>query len=208
MGDFNSHTNTESDCVLLDNNIIQNLDMHIIYDRISIEELGFPTGRFNSDNSRIDNYGHWLLETCRSFNINIANCRLGSDKFLGRKTCKASTVVDYTILSSLLFSTLVEDFKILPFDPMMSDVHCGIFISLSCHLDEHLIMNEQIENVNTTIHRATWDVSKHDSFLLNLDNDDITQFINHMDSFDDNYTKHDVDLLTSQCASYFITQLM
>ena len=79
--------------------------------------------------------------------------------------------------------------KILPFDPMMSDVHCGIFISLSCRPDEHLIMNEQIENVNTTIHRATKDVSKQDSFLLKLDNDDITQFINHMDSLDGNYTK-------------------
>ena len=56
-------------------------------------------------------------------------------------------------------------------------------------------------NVNTTIHRATWDVSKQDSFLLNLDNDYITQFINHMDSLDGNYTKNDVDLLTSQCAS-------
>ena len=67
--------------------------------------------------------------------------------------------------------------------------------------DEQLIMNEPFENVNITIHRATWDVSKQDSFLLNLDNDDITQFINHMDSLDGNYTKNDVDLLTSHCAS-------
>ena len=132
--------------------------MHNIYDRISIGELGFPTGRFNSDNSQINNYGHRLLEICRSFNINIANGRLGSDKFLGRKTCSASTVVDYAVLSPLLF-TLFEDFKILPFDPIMSGVHCVIFISLSCRLDEYLIMNKQIENVNTTIHRATWDVS-------------------------------------------------
>ena len=128
--------------------------MHNIYDRISIEELGFPTGRFKSDNSQIDTYGHKLHEICRSFNINIANGRLESDKFLVRKTCKASTVVDYAVLSPLLF-TLVEGFKILPFDPMMSDAHCGIFISLSCRPDEHLIMNEQIENVNTTIHSAT-----------------------------------------------------
>ena len=194
LGDFNSHTNNDSACVLLDNNIIQKLDMHNIYDRISIKGVGFPTGRFNSDNSQINNYGHRLLEICRSFNINIATGRLSSNEFLGRKTCKASTVVNYAVLSPLLF-TVVEDFKVLPFDPMMSDVHCGNFISLSCRPDEHLIMNEQIENVNTTIHRATLDVSKQDSsFLLNLDNDDITQFINHMDSFDGNYTKNDVDL--------------
>ena len=149
--------------------------MHNIYDRITIKELGFLTGRFNSDNSQINNYGHRLLEICKSLNINIASGKLGSDKFPGRKTCKAKPVVDYVVLSPLLF-TLVEDFKILPFDPMMSNVHCGIFISLSCRPDEHLIMNEQIENVNATIHRATWDVSKQDSFLLNLDNDDITQF--------------------------------
>ena len=203
LGKINSHSNNDSDCVLLDNNIIQNIDMHNIYDIISIEELGF-TGRFNSDNSQIDNNGHRLLEICRWLNINIANGRLGSDKFLGRKTCKASTVVDYAVLSPLLF-TLIEDFKILPFDPMMSDVHCCIFISLSCRPDEHLIMNDQIENVNTTIHRATLDVSKQDFVLLNLDNDDIPQFINHMDSLDGNYTKKDVDLLTSQCASLLYT---
>ena len=62
-------------------------------------------------------------------------------------------------------------------------------------------MHDQFENANTTIHRATWDVSKQDSFLLNLNSDDITQFVNHMDSLDGSYTKNDVDLLTSQCAS-------
>ena len=50
---------------------------------------------------------------CKSFNIYIANGRLGSDKFLGGKTCKASTVVDYALLSPLLF-TLVNNFEILP----------------------------------------------------------------------------------------------
>ena len=61
------------------------------FNRITTEELGFPVGRHNSDNSQTDSYGRRLLEVCRSFNLYIANGRLGTDKFLGSKTCNAST---------------------------------------------------------------------------------------------------------------------
>ena len=108
------------------------------FDRISIEELGFPPDRYNSDNTQTDNYGRRLLEMCKSFNIYIAYGRLGSDKFLGGKTCKASIVVDYALLSPLLF-ILVNNFELLPFDPVLSDVHCGYIFHFPVTLIVQLI---------------------------------------------------------------------
>ena len=136
---------------------------------------------------------------CKYFNIYIANGRLGSDKSLGGKTCKASTVVDYALLSPLLF-TLVNNFEILPFDPMISDVHCGIHISFSCHPDSSVDLNLQ-DNDTQPISRAIWDKSKHDSFLQNLNNEEINLFICRMNSLEGNFTKETVELLTSQCTS-------
>ena len=183
FGDFNSHTNNDNDFTITDENIEQHLhidNINDIFNRITIEELGFPVGRHYSDNSQIDNYGRRLLEVCRSFNLYIANGRLGSDKFLGSKTCKASTVVDYAILSPLLF-TAVKEFQILLFDPMLSDVHCGIHISLSCQPDNPTVIEANQDDV-PTVFRAAWDASKLDSFLQNLKTDDISQFIYHMNS--------------------------
>ena len=86
LGDFNLHTNNNSDFILIDENTEQTLHIENPDDslgRITIGELGFPVGRFNSDNSQVDNYGQRLLETYQSYNLYIASGRLGGDRFLG-----------------------------------------------------------------------------------------------------------------------------
>ena len=199
---FNSHTINDSDFIITDENMEQILyidNTNGRFNRITIEELGFPIGRHNSDNSQIDNYRRRLLEVCRSFSLYIANGRLGSDKFLGSKTCKASTVVDYAILSALLF-TAVKEFQILLFDPMLSDVHCGIHISLSYQHYNPTVVETNQDDVPTVV-MAAWDASKLDSFLQNLNTDGISQFINHMNSVQEDITKETVELLTAQCSS-------
>ena len=110
LGDFNAHTRNEYDFTAVDGNIQQSLDMGNAgssLDYCSIEQLGFSTERYNSDLSRVDNYGRRLLELCWSCDIYIANGRLGLDRLLGSKTCKGTSVVDYVILSPL-FSYISE----------------------------------------------------------------------------------------------------
>ena len=89
--------------------------------------MGITTARHSTDNSKIDNYGSRLLSLCKSFDTHIANGRLFKDKGIGAATCKKSTVVDYCIMSPELFS-YVSNFAILPFDPLLSDVHNGIAV--------------------------------------------------------------------------------
>jgi hypothetical protein len=72
-----------------------------------------------------------LLLLCKDLNLLIANGRLGKDKGIGALTCKEATVVDYCILSPELFTCII-DFEILPFDPLVSDIHNAMYIEMSC----------------------------------------------------------------------------
>ena len=45
--------------------------------------------------------------------------------------CKGSSVIDYVIVSQLLF-TAVKYFEILSFEPLVSDAHSGVYLSLTC----------------------------------------------------------------------------
>ena len=93
----------------------------------------------------MNNYGKRLLEVCKSFNLSIANGRLGRDKSLDKKPCKGSSVIDYVILSPLLFIA-VKDFEILPFEPLVSDARSTTSITGQLEID-----NEDI-----TVIKANW----------------------------------------------------
>ena len=93
-----------------------------------------------------------------------------------------------------------QHFEILPSDLMLSAVHCGIHISFPSRPDRSVDLNVQDTDTQPLI-RAIWDKSKHDSFLQNLNNEEINHFICHMNSLEDNVTKEIVELLTSQCTS-------
>ena len=70
----------------------------------------------------------------------IVNGRMGNDAQVGRPTCKNVSVVDYFICSPRLFSTIVN-FEVEDFNPMLSDVHNAVRLTLRreshCHPDTH-----------------------------------------------------------------------
>lgn len=71
--------------------------------------------------------------------------------FLGNKTCKGSSVIDYAILSPLLF-TCIQDFEILPFQPLVSDAHSGVYLRLTrANMDTDQVVLEVVETVITKV---------------------------------------------------------
>jgi hypothetical protein len=50
---------------------------------------------------------------------------------IGKVTSKESSTGDYFIVGSELFSFITQ-FIIIDFDPLFSDVHCRIQVSISC----------------------------------------------------------------------------
>ena len=168
------------------------------FNHCAIEQLGFSKERYNSDQSRVNNYGRRLLDLCKSCDLYIANARLGLDKFLGSKTCKGTSVVDYVILSPCLFP-YISEFEVLPFDPMISDAHCGIHFSLICNEIE-LKQNLNVESI--TVNRASWNNVESASFIEHLDTNRITSFIDNIDALDNaQVSARIVQDLTLECSS-------
>ena len=132
VGDFNAHTGTKSDFTQINDYVCSSVELDNIVNIVSLETLGIDVTRYNSDLS-VDNYGNRLLQMCQNLELLIANGRLGKDKGIGSLTCKNSTVVDYCILSPELF-THVSAFEVLPFDPMISDIHNALHIEILCKL--------------------------------------------------------------------------
>ena len=108
-------------------------------------------------------------------------------------------MVDYAILSPSVFN-MVNDFNILPFDPLLSDVHSGIHISLCCQ-PENVLSQEINTNESDTITRASWNANAQNLFLQNLNDDNINQLIDQMDSLNETVSKETVQHLTTQCSS-------
>ena len=150
--------------------------------------------------NKSNNYGKRLIEVCKSFNLCIANGRLGSDKFLGNRTCKGSSVVDYAILSPLLF-TSVKEFEILPFEPLMSDAHSGLHISLQCSVSNDNDGN--LANEESVVTKATWKPEQSDIFLQNISMVNVENYIEKLSTFCavGTVTKEDVEVLVSECSS-------
>ena len=73
--------------------------------------------------------GYHLIDFCKSNDMIILNGSLGSDKGIGKVTSKECSVVDYVIASSLVLPYF-RKFEILDFDPIYSDVHCGVSFSI------------------------------------------------------------------------------
>ena len=134
-----------------------------------LEDLGISTLRYSEDKCKIDNYGKRLLSLCKSLDIHIANGRLGKDNKIGSVTCKNTSVVDYCILSPELFSHVVN-FEILPFDPLLSDVHsvvCVEFISKPVKNDSnHSCSNEPDMTAKS---RTKWKKEHKELFIDTLD---------------------------------------
>ena len=168
IGDFNAHTSNAEDFIYINEYICDtfNLDdvtKQVLHKRL-LEDLGITTTRYNSDKSKIDNYGSRLLSMCKSFDIHIANGRLFRDKGIGSATCKNTTVVDYCIMSPELFS-YVSNFEILPFDPLLSDIHNGIAVEfLSKPYKQDIVVTE--EQITT---KCKWANEKKDTFIDALD---------------------------------------
>ena len=141
-GDLNAHVSNVTD--LLESDSIINSDS-VIHNVLNLNEvdlipnisnctddlikLGIPTERSSKDKSRVNNHGGALLDMCKSSSIVIFNGRIGDDKGIGNVTnIKANTIVDYFVGSTALL-TNVNNFKVLDFDPTLSDLHCPIFLS-------------------------------------------------------------------------------
>jgi hypothetical protein len=82
----------------------------------------------------------------------IANTRVGLDRGIGKRTCKNRSVIDYLISSSNLFP-FIQEFDINDFNPILSDIHNSVHISLKTCLQKQSTKS------------VKWNDNKRDDFV-------------------------------------------
>ncbi|CAG2242759.1 unnamed protein product [Mytilus edulis] len=160
LGDFNAHTGTKTDFTEINDYVLNSVQLEDVINSVNLETLGIDVSR-NSLDLSVNNYGNRLLQLCQNIELLIVNGRLGKDKGIGALTCKNTTIVDYCILSPELFP-YISEFEVLPFDPMISDVHNALHVKILCKLiDVNKCMNS---GEPSTIVKAVWDSKNLQSF--------------------------------------------
>ena len=182
-GDYNARTGNLCEFVSYDEAIKNDLDianqiLDITQSEMSLEEIGFTHERFNMD-VKINNHGRELISMCKDLGLFIVNGRMGSDKGVGRLTCKNRSTVDYCIVSSGIVPNICN-FEVDDFCESLSDVHCPVGISLKSNAignAGNTASRDQGDSRQSTpkqyVHRACWNNSKRGDFIDMLDNDRI-----------------------------------
>ena len=148
-GDFNSRISND-DCIYISED---DEGTELLSDVYKLQLL-----KRNCMDTKKNNYGNILSDLCKYNNIYILNGRVGEDRHVGIFTCKNSSVVDYCIGTSSLLG-LVDNFCVLEFSSLFSDVHCPLCITLR---SEHIIyrVDEMDCDTHTYEKPRKWDSSK------------------------------------------------
>jgi hypothetical protein len=198
LGDMNARTG----------NLDERMPDNAFVDELIIDnEHVFVLPRISQDNGT-NTMGHELLNFCRTCNVTIVNGRVGTDAGIGKLTCKNASVVDYAIVSQELLYT-VEDFAVLDFDDLLSDVHCPIAIKFSVNTWQPLSdENTDIDNVpNFSNINVKWNKDEKDTFVEHLDDNSIDDLQHNLDALlerADTVVKNDIDLVVKNVNDIFL----
>ena len=175
--------------------------MHPEDDYVHLDEQFFigcnmTPKRVTSDKHRVNNYGQRLIQLCKVNKLLILNGRTGRDKTIGRNTCNNRSVVDY-VLADYCVVKQIEDFEVQDFDPLLSDVHSALLVTMKgcaniqCEQDEN-------DNEQTTYHR--WTPDKSDVFVQDIDLDRVKALIEQMEAGETNC----VNQVTEEIGNMFV----
>jgi len=183
MGDFNAHTKNMPDYFELDDIIINEFNLGDIFaetrNAIELLETNAILDRTSKD-QHVNNYGYRMVDFCGSHSLFIANGRIGDDRNLGEFTCVQGTtnhhVIDYCIATYELL-LMFDNFKILYFDPLYSDVHCPIevYLSVSTNDSREARNNINVQDMHNPRVKIKWDKSKINEFTEKLANAGINE---------------------------------
>ena len=189
-GDFNSHTGTLNDISLTE--ICDNvLDIsHFKYPNVlnMFKNLDIPLIRANKDTT-VNNNGKDLIGLCLSHEFCIINGRFGDDKNIGSTTFDDKSTLDYVLCTPELLGH-ITNFTVDRFDPLLSDAHNPIHITLNMAKNLHTVHPIPIDqsstnnNSNEMQTKSEWDKSKSDEYQKHFDKDKIKLMLDNLDLVD------------------------
>ena len=116
-----------------------------------------------------------MVEICKNNQVFIFNGRLREDCGVGKSTTTYRTTIDY-FLGSPSVMQLVETFKVLDFDPMLSDVHCGLhtkFIFKCLSKETNVMSDTQV--VLECVKPGKWNTEKKSEYVSQINQGKINE---------------------------------
>ncbi|WAR17102.1 hypothetical protein MAR_031696 [Mya arenaria] len=117
------------------------------------------------------------LNFIKTLDVHIVNGRLGSDAFIG----KNHIVIDYLVLSPCFFPK-IDKFDILPFNPLLSDVHNPVSFDFICNSQVHVGHSCNVKAVNNRAPIYMWSNDKLPDFLASIDHDELYRICTEIDN--------------------------
>ena len=190
-GDFNAYTKCLDDFIPIDENQDEHDQLSDPLGILDSYEIYNTPNRVTQDEHRPNNYGHRLIDICKSQNLRIFNGRVGVDGQSGKCTSTGCSVIDYFIGSPFLMSQ-VEEFEVLTFDALLSDVHCPVVLSLRVKTDNSTTerIDEpawvgQMPKGSSKEKIKGWDDEKASSFIDNVSKCDLSHVYDALDNNED-----------------------
>ena len=178
LGDFNSRTGNLND--LLEENCYVD---HLVDANVS-QDIPERT----SQDKQTNTMGLELINFCKANDFIMLNGRVGKDKGHGKATCKDASVVDYIIVSSSLF-TLTENFTVLDFNEVYSDVHCAV------------IANFEFNKVNDSNAEQNDSTESNDELFVKWDNDKKRDYVSNLCEEEIMNINESLDILLENCGN-------
>ncbi len=122
--------------------------------------------------------GKKLLDICKNHQVYIFNGRLGEDCSIGKPTTTHNTTIDYFIGSPMIMKK-VEVFKVLDYDPLLSDVHCGLHARIKYKVQSTVptVNRVALESRQLNVRPSKWNVEKQCLYVSNIDEIKINELI-------------------------------
>ena len=179
-GDWNARTGLLSDNIDLNSFVDQELEWvnDIIEERENLEKIGVLLERYNQDKNT-NNNGYKMLEICKTANLYIVNGRFGKDKYVGNKTFLQQSTIDYFAVSPVILPR-ISNFEVDIFDPLMSDRHHPIIMSVKKISTQPVYCPPRPETSSVkTI--TKWDKEKKSGYLAKVDYQAIQDLSQYLD---------------------------
>ena len=217
-GDMNGYTSTMNDFVEAGRSVDEDMDDFESTDSTVIQstyfdDVNIQKKRSSMDKHRANNYGHKVIEMCKACNLLILNGRVGVDKLYGRCTCNDKSVVDYVLADTHLI-TLVSEFEVLDYEPVLSDVHSPIvfkFMNKVLSEQGNLDVQDTEEEMESGDNYIRWIPEKKEDYVQKIDINKVQTLMARMDDVENQKGINDVtelfgNIMIETAASVFGTR--
>ena len=202
-GDANAHTSQLPDYIIED----QFLADHFDFDQTTIDFFNKTNLLLKNDmnlnriskDKKSNSIGNTLLDICKNNNIFILNGRSGKDKGLGNFTFRNTSAIDYTTVSSNC-TNCISNFEIRDLDPLFSDGHALLSVTISLNMRKQAPSESQIKVDKP----PKWDETRKNNFVENIDREQIIIIQYLLDNFSNNDAKLQINNITNKIGELFI----